>query len=81
MDLDKLKQAIIASEFFEAEFLERLREIAERIDETSKNPNPLNRTPKRAYDVFEGLLVGAGLVEETEGHLILTRQGQEALGR
>jgi hypothetical protein len=80
MGLEKLKQAIIASEFFEAEFLERLREIVERIDETSKNPNPRNRTPKGAYDVFEGLLVGAGLVEETEGYLVLTRQGQEVLG-
>jgi hypothetical protein len=81
MDMDKLKKAIIASEFFEAEFLERLREIVERIDETSRSPNPQHRTPKGAYDVFEGLLVGGGLVEETEGYLVLTRQGQEALGR
>jgi hypothetical protein len=81
MGLEKLKQAITDSRFFEAEFLERLREIIERIDETSKNPNPLNRTPKGAYDVFEGLLVGAGLVEEIGGHLVLTKKGQGALGR
>jgi len=81
MGLEKLKKAIIDSPVFEAEFLERLREIIERIDETSKNPNPQHRTSKGAYDVFEGLLVGGGLVEEIEGYLVLTGEGQEALGR
>jgi hypothetical protein len=81
MGLDELKEAITGSRFFEAEFLERLRGILERIDETSKNPNPQHRTPKGAYDVFEGLLVGAGLVEEIGGHLVLTKKGQGALGR
>ena len=81
MSLDELKQAIIGSRFFEGEFLERLRRVIERIDETSNNPNPQHRTPKGAYDVFEGLLVGAGLVEESGGHLVLTKKGQGALGR
>jgi hypothetical protein len=81
MGLDRLGEAITESRFFEVDFLERLRRVLERIDETSQRANPEQRTPKGAYDVFEGLLVGAGLVEERQGCLVLTKEGQGALGR
>lgn len=45
------------------------------------NPDPQHRTPKGSYDVLEALLMNGGLVEAIEGYLVLTRHGQEALGR